>query len=161
MSVNGTQYSVISKQNNYTSQKITYGNQLSNNLSTTFYLGLSIPLFNAFQVRSKVKLAKVELKNNELVEANTKTLLQQSIERAYVNLTNTSNKYKILLDQVNSFTESFRAAEVRFNSGAITSVDYLIAKNNLDRTNTNLITSKYDFVLRAKILDYYAGKPLW
>jgi outer membrane protein len=161
VSVNGTQYSVISRQNNYTSQKITYGNQLGNNLSTTFYLGLSIPLFNAFQVRSKVKLAKVDLKNNELVEANTKTLLQQSIERAYVNLTNTSNKYKILLDQVNSFTESFRAAEVRFNSGAITSVDYLIAKNNLDRTNTNLITSKYDFVLRAKILDYYAGKPLW
>jgi outer membrane protein len=66
-----------------------------------------------------------------------------------------------LLGQVNSFTESFRAAEIRFNSGAITSVDYLIAKNNLDRTNTNLIIARYDFVLRAKILDYYQGKALW
>lgn len=159
--VNGSQVPVITKQNNYNTQKITYGNQLNNNLFTTVNLGLSIPIFNASQVRNKVKLAKIDLKNSELVEQNTKTVLQQSIERAYVNLMNTSDKYKILLDQVQSFSESFRAAEIRFNAGAITSVDYLIAKNNLDRTNTNLIISKYDFVLRAKILDYYQGKALW
>ena len=158
---NGTQIPVITKQNNFNTSKITYGNQLSNNLFTTFNLGLSIPLFNANRVRNRVKLAKINLKNDELIEQNTKTQLQQSIEKAYVNLTNTSNKYKILLDQVNSFGESFRAAEVRFNAGAITSVDYLIAKNNLDRTNVNLIISKYDYVLRSKILDYYQGKPLW
>ncbi|MEO8413105.1 MAG: TolC family protein [Ginsengibacter sp.] len=159
--VNGSQVPVITKQNNYNTEKINYGNQLNNNLFTTVNLGLRIPLFNASRVKSRVKIARLDLKNTELVEQNTKTLLQQSIERAYVNLTNTSNKYTILLDQVNSFQESFRSAEVRFNSGAITSVDYLIAKNNLDRTNTNLIISKYDFVLRAKILDYYQGKALW
>ena len=87
--------------------------------------------------------------------------MQQSIERAFVNLTNTSAKYKILTEQVKSFSESFRGAEIRFNAGAITSVDYLIAKNNLDRSNSNLIVSKYEFVLRTKILDYYEGKPLW
>lgn len=159
--VNGSQVPVITKQNNYNTQKINYGNQLNNNLFTTVNLGLSIPIFNASQVRNKVKLAKIDLKNSELVEQNTKTVLQQSIERAYVNLMNTSDKYKVLLDQVQSFSESFRAAEIRFNAGAITSVDYLIAKNNLDKTNTNLIISKYDFVLRAKILDYYQGKALW
>jgi len=159
--LNGTQIPVITKQDNYNNRKITYGNQLNNNLSTAVSLGLIIPIFNRSQVRNQVKLAKINLKNNELVEQNTKTVLQQSIERAYVNLMNTSDKYKILLDQVNSFSQSFRAAEAKFNAGSITSVDYLIAKNNLDRTNTNLITSKYDFVLRTKILDYYQGKALW
>ncbi len=159
--VNGTQVPVITKQNNYNTKKINYGNQLNNNLFTTVNLGLRIPLFNAWRVRSNVKLAKIDLKNSELVEQNTKTVLQQSIERAYVNLTNSSDKYKILLDQKNSFEESFQSAEIRFNAGAITSVDYLIAKNNLDKTNTNLIISKYDFVLRSKILDYYQGKALW
>ena len=135
--VNGSQVPVITKQNNFNSKKITYGSQLNNNIFTTVNLALSIPLFNASLVRNRIKLAKIDLKNNEMVEQNTKTLLQQSIERAYVNLTATSDKYKILLGQVNSFTESFRAAEIRFNSGASTSVDYLIAKNNLDKTNTN------------------------
>ncbi len=158
--VNGSQIPVITKQNNYNAKKITYGNQLSNNLFTTVNLGLSIPLFNAWQVKNKIKLAKIDFKNTELVEQNTKIQLQQSIERAYVNLTSTSDKYKLLLSQVKSYTESFRAAEIRFNAGAFTSVEYLIVKNNLDRANSNLIIAKYDFVLRAKVLDYYQGKAL-
>lgn len=159
--VNGSQVPVITKQDNFDTKKISYGSQLKNNKFTTVNLGLNIPIFNGSQVRSRVNLAKIELKNNELIEQNTKTGLQQSIERAYVNFTSTADKYKILLDQVNSFQESFRAAEIRFNAGASTSVDYLIAKNNLDKTNTNMIISKYDFVLRSKVLDYYEGKALW
>ncbi len=159
--VNGSQVPVITKQDNFDTKKINYGSQLKNNKFTSFNLGLAIPIFNASRVRSRVKIAKIDFKNNELIEQNTKTELQQSIERAYVNFTSTADKYKILLDQVNSFQESFRAAEILFNSGATTSVPYLIAKNNLDRTNTNLIISKYDFVLRSKVLDYYEGKALW
>jgi outer membrane protein len=87
--------------------------------------------------------------------------LQQSIERAYVNLNSTADKYKLLQDQVKAFKESFRTADIRFNAGAITSVDYLIAKNNLNRAENNLIIAKYDFLLREKVLDYYGGKPLW
>jgi len=40
-------------------------------------------------------------------------------------------------------------------------VDYLIAKNNLDRAKTSLIVGRYDYLLRTKILDYYQSKPLW
>ena len=159
--VNGQQYPVIVKRDNYTSQKITFGNQLSNNLFEAVNLSLTIPLFNAGRIRNQVKMAKLELKNNEYMEQNTKTQLQQAIERAYVNLTSAADKYKLLQEQESAFDESFRTAEVRFNAGAITSVDYLIAQNNLNRAKNNLITAKYDFLLREKILDYYAGKPLW
>ncbi|MEO6638791.1 MAG: TolC family protein [Ginsengibacter sp.] len=159
--VNGSQVPVMVQQDNLNTKKINYGSQIKNNKFTTLNLGLRIPLFNANQVRSRVNIAKLDLKINELIEQNTKTELQQSIERAYVNFSSTADKYKILLDQVNSFQESFRAAEILFNSGASTSVDYVIAKNNLDRTRTNLIISKYDYVLRAKVLDYYEGKALW
>lgn len=159
--VNGSQIPVMEQQNNFDTKKINYGSQLKNNKFTTVNLGLNIPIFNASQTRSRVKIAKLDLENNELIEQNTKTQLQQSIEKAYVNFSSTADKYKILLDQVNSFEESFRAAEILFNSGASTSVDYLIAKNNLDRTKTNLIISKYDYVLRSKVLDYYEGKALW
>ena len=161
VTVGGTQYPVIEKEDNYNSQKINFGNQLSNNLYYTVNLGLTIPLFNSFRIRNQIKLANIDFKNNQLIEQHTKTQLQQSIEQAYVNLTTSSEKYKLLQNQVQSFEESFRTAEVRFNAGAITSVDYLIAKNNLNLSQNNLIIAKYDFVLRGKILDYYGGKPLW
>jgi outer membrane protein len=159
--INGSKVPVITQKNNYNTRKITFGNQLNNNFFTTINVGLSIPLFNASQVRNKIKLAKIELQNSELIEQNSKLQLQQSIERAYVNLISSTRKYQLLLNQVESFKESFRAAEIRFNSGASTSVDYLIAKNNLDKAQSNLILSKYDVSLREKILDYYQGKENW
>lgn len=159
--LNGAQLPVIVKKDNYDSRKINFKNQLSNNLFSTINVGLSIPLFNAGRIRNQIKMAKLDFKNSELVELNTKTQLQQSIERAYVNLISASDKYTLLKSQVGSFAESFRTAEIRFNAGAITSVDFLIAKNNLDRSNDNLIIAKYDFALREKVLDYYDGKALW
>jgi outer membrane protein len=71
------------------------------------------------------------------------------------------DRYKALTSQVDAYRESFRSAEIRFNEGAITSVDYIIAKNNLDRANLNVISASYDYVLRTKIIDYYQSKPLW
>jgi outer membrane protein len=126
--VDGKTYHVFVQQDNYTSKKITFGNQLSNNLYQTVNIGLSIPLFNNGRIRNQVKLAKLQLKDNQYLEQNTKTQLQQAIERAYVNLTSAADKYKLLQEQDSAFNESFRTAEVRFNAGAITSVPYLIAQ---------------------------------
>ena len=153
----GTKYPVIIQKNNFNTSKINFENQLSNNLFSTVNVGLSIPIFNANQSRNKIKLAKIDLKNSEIVEENTRVELQHSIEEAYVRLSNSLKKYALLQEQVNAFSESFRSAEIRFYAGDITSVDYLVAKNNLDRSKVNLIISKYDFVLRRKILDYYRG----
>lgn len=158
--INGTHYPVYQQSNNYTVQKLNFNKQLNDNLFYTLNIGLTIPLFNASRVRSQVKVAKIDMESSRLREENTKVLLQQAIERAYVNLVSSADKYKLLLDQVNSFEESFRIAEVKFNSGVITSVDYLVAKNNLDQSKSNLIISKYDFILREKILNFYAGKVI-
>jgi outer membrane protein len=137
--------------------KISYNSQLQNNVSTSVGLGISIPIFNRLQQRNRVKLADIQLKNSELEEERTKTLLQQQIDQAYLNMTNAYDRYKVLLDQVAAYNESFKAAEVRYNSGVGTSIDYLTAKDRLDRANINLIIAKYDFVLRKKVLDYYSN----
>jgi outer membrane protein len=159
--VNGNPTPVIRKQDNFTSQNIAFSDQFKNNRNSGFSLDLQIPIFNGFFQRSRIKLAKIDLKNSELTVKTTKTQLQQAIEQAYIDMTTASERYKILLDQVNAYTESFRAAENRFTAGVGNSIDYLIAKNNLDNATISLIYAKYDYVLRTKILDYYKGVKLW
>jgi len=143
------------------SKKIEYYDQLSNNYRTYVGVGISIPIFNNFRYRNQIALAKIDLKNAAFTSKTKQIQLKQNIEQDYFNMTAAKNKYEALLEQVAAYAESFRAAEVRFNNGAATSVDYLIAKNNYDRANINLIIARYDYVLRTKILDYYQGKPLW
>lgn len=152
---------VISPRNNFRSDKIAYGDQLNNNLYTSVSLDLRIPILNSFLVRNRVKIAKIQAKNTDFSEQTTKIQLKQAIEQAYVNMMAASNRYKTLTDQVAAFTESFRAAEIRFNAGVGTVVDYMIAKNNVDQANINLIMARYDYLLRTKVLDYYQNKQLW
>lgn len=152
---------VFTTRDNFRSEKIGYTDQLKNNYSTSIRLGLSIPLLNSFVARNRIALAKIDLKNAQYVEENTKIRLKQLIEQAYFNMTAALSRYQASVQQVAAFQESFRAAEVRFNAGASTSVEYLNSKNFLDRANINLIIARYDYILRTKVLDYYQAKPLW
>ena len=156
--VNGNKLPVITTRNNFNSQKISYSNQFSNNYSTQINLGIRIPLLNSFRARNNVALAKNDLKNTEYIAETAKIQLKQNIEQAFFNMTGAYKRYITLLQQVNDFTTAFRAAEVRYNEGVSTQIDYLIAKNNLDRANINLISAKYDYIFQTKILDYYQGK---
>ena len=149
---------VIAPQSTYNSPKISYGDQWSNNFNSYVSLGLQIPILNGLQAKSRLKQATIIEKQATFEVNTTKVQLKQNIEQAYVNMHAGFERYQKLAEQVQDFAESFRSAEVRFNAGAITSVEYLIAKNNLDRSNINLIAAKYDYVLRTKVLDFYQGK---
>jgi len=155
--VNNNNLPVITKQTNYNSQKIGYFSQAKNNLSSFVGLNLQIPIFNGLQSRNKIALAKVQEKNSSYIAENTKIQLQQAVEQAYLNTTTAFDKYKLLNDQVKAFEESFRAAEIRFNLGALNSVEYLVVKNNLDRANINFTIARYEYLLRTKVLDFYQG----
>jgi outer membrane protein len=151
-----TNYSSVAKDAN--NVKIPYSNQLKNNRFSSFGFGLSIPIFNSSFARNRVKFSKINLKNSELTELETKRQLRQQIDQAYLNMNNAYERYKVLLGQVSAYEESFTAAEVRFKAGVGTSVDYLTAKDRFDRANINVVNAKYDFLLRKKILDFYNGK---
>lgn len=144
---------------NYSSgSSAAFSDQFKNNYSTYGGLGLHIPILNSFKSRNAVALAKIDLQNAKYVAENTKIQLKQNIEQAYINMTSAYERYQILTDQVAAYSESFRIAEVRFNDGDLNSVDYLVAKSNMDKSKTSLINARYDYFIRTKILDYYQGK---
>lgn len=146
------------QQDNYISRKIRYNDQISNNFNSSISIGISIPLLNNFRNKTQIKVAKMQQKDAEITLTATKTKLQQNIEQASANVTSARLRYDALTDQVNAYKESFRVAEIKFNAGVITSVDYLIAKNKVDQSDFNLIIAKYDYVLRSMVLNYYSGK---
>ncbi len=154
----GGKQSVLATQANYINKDIGYYDQFKNNYSTQFGVSLRIPILNYFQNHNKVAKAKIDLLNYKYIEENTKIKLKQNVETAYLNMTSAYERLNVLVDQVKSYAESFRTAEIRFNAGVLTSVDYVVAKNNLDRARINLINARYDCYIYNKILDYYQGK---
>lgn len=139
-------------------EAIYYDAQLRNNLFSNVALVLSIPILNGFNTHNGVRRAKLALQEVNLVEEEVQMQLRLDVERAQLNLSNARERYQLLEEQQRAFAEAFRAAEIRFNAGAGTPVDYLIAKNNADRSRINLLMAQYDFVLRQKVLDFYSGQ---
>ncbi|MBL7813796.1 MAG: TolC family protein [Saprospiraceae bacterium] len=156
--LNGNRLPVFSKQTNFKNDKISYFNQFFNNMNTTVGISVQIPIFNGFQTKTFVQLTQIQEKIAANGTDNIKQQLRQAIEQAYLNATNTLNRYDILKRQVAAFQQSFTVAEKRFAEGVIHSVDYLMVKNNLDRANANLINTQYDYLLRVKVLDFYRGR---
>jgi outer membrane protein len=154
--VGGVNYPV--QANSFPVQKTSFGDQVKNNRYQTVALQLNIPILNYLSGRNNVKLAKINYQNAKVVSNATRNQLQQMVEQAWQNLSSAYGQYKGYLDQVHAYGESFRIAEIRFNAGVITSVDYVIAKNNYDHANTNLSAARYNYIFRTKILEYYEGR---
>lgn len=150
-----TSYSTAQLNNN--DMTIPYWDQFKGNYRNQLGISIRIPILNYFQNRNKVTLAKIDLQNYKYIEENTRIQLRQNVEQAYLNMSNALERYAALQEQVKAYAESFRIAEIRFNAGVLNSVDYVLAKNYLDRANLNLINARYDCYSYNKILDYYQG----
>jgi len=149
---------VYSEEANYSSQKISYADQFKNNYGTYATLGLSIPIFTNRIRKNAVTLAKINLLSQQNIEDNTKIQLKQNVEQTWYTMMAAYKRLQALDAQVKAYTESYRIFKIRLDAGVITSTDFIIAKNNLDGANLNLISAKYDYYIYSKILDYYQGK---
>lgn len=141
-----------------TNTKVPYTTQLGNNFGSSFGVGIYVPILNNFQLRSATRRARITLERSKFEEITNKTTLQQNIEQAYLNMTTGFASYQKYQELAKDYSESARIAQVRFNEGVTTSVEYIVTKTNFDNATLNLIATKYDYILRTKILDYYQGK---
>ena len=136
----------------------SYYDQVQNNLGRSLSFTLSIPILSRLQTRNNVARAKLYLIDAEQAAEASRNQLQQITHQVLFNLEAAKERYKNLKEQVAHYSESFRIAEVRFDTGAINSVDYLIAKNKMDNANANLVIARYQWHLRQRIVDYYNGE---
>ncbi|MBC3786593.1 TolC family protein [Spirosoma utsteinense] len=160
VNVGGLSQPVVSMRPGGQSENYSFTDQLGNNLNRSLSLNLNIPIFNSRTVRTNIISATLQQQNAKLTADNTRLQLRQQIETAYTNLLASSNRYQATEASVASLEQAFRAAESRFNAGAINPIDYNIAKARLDNARAQLVQAKYDYVFRTKILDFYQNKPL-
>ncbi len=137
-----------------------YSRQIRNNISQSLGVNVFIPILNGWQARNRVSRAVIQQRQAELDAQTLKVTLRQNIEQAYNNMLIAARRFVAFQTQVNALTTALRAAEIRLTAGASNQVDFTLAKQNLSVAQSNLVQSKYDYVFRTKVLDFYQNKPL-
>ncbi len=155
ISIDNVNYPVLTNQSQFSEDNISYFDQLNNNLNSVIGISVNIPIFNGFHARQQVGLKKIQMKDSELELEQTKNDLEQEIKTAYNQMQAAYKNYFILKDQVKAYEDSYQVNETRFKNGVSNFVEYIVSKNNLDRSRINLVNTYYEFKIRKKILDYY------
>lgn len=141
-------------------ERLEFGTQIRNNFSNSANIQLNIPILSSFRNRVNVQQARLQKRLSEIQEVETKNQLRQDIESAYTNANAARLSYRASLQRVSSLEEAFRISQQRFDAGAINFADYQLAQNNFFNAQADLITSKYTYIFRVKVLDFYLGNPL-
>ena len=152
---NGTP--VIGDNGSVKTEVIPFGDQLKNNKRYGLGLTLSIPVFNKFQVKNGVSNAQLQIMDYEYRLQNSKNVLRKDIEQSYQNALAALKRYVSSEKAVSAMKEAFRYTEEKFSVGMVNSVEYNQSKNNLAKAQSDLIQSKYEYIFRTKILDFYNG----
>ncbi|WP_295673016.1 TolC family protein [uncultured Mucilaginibacter sp.] len=134
--------------------------QLNNNFNQEIGLTLSVPIFTRRVVKTQVEEAKINVDQAGLNLKNTRITLSQSVERAYLNVTNAKSQYDAALQQYNFNREGYRIATEQLKVGAINTVDYSVQKNLFIQAQQAFIQAKYNELLTLKIYDFYRGIPI-
>jgi outer membrane protein len=138
----------------------SFNTQISNNLSQALGLNLNIPIFSNFRNKASLQRARVQRSLSEVQSLEVKNQLRQDIETSYTNAYAARQSYQASLTRVASLEEAFRMAQQRFDVGALNSVDFQVAQNNLFGAQADLLNAKYEYIFRVKVLDFYLGKPI-
>ena len=138
----------------------SFGDQLKQNGQKIVGFSLSIPLFNRFQVRNSVRSARIGINNPQLLLENSKKTLYKEIQQAYYNATAAQEKYTASDKSVASSREAFSYAQERYAAGKSTVFEFNEAKTKYAQSLAEQAQAKFDFIFRAKILDFYRGTPL-
>lgn len=134
---------------------MNFGRQLNNNLSQSFGLSISVPLFNGFAYRRAIRNAVYDVEKAQLADLNVRQRLRKNIYTAYTDYEITLKQYLVAESVVEHAKNSFHGASVRFENGLITHIEYLTEKNNLLKAQNETTALKYELEFKQLQLDCY------
>jgi outer membrane protein len=131
--------------------------QIKDNASTSVGFYLNIPIFNGLQTRSGVNSSKLYLEQAKLQVDQAKKDLFKEIQQAWSDAVSAMKKFDASEKAFEASNLSFEYTQKKYEQGLVNITDYNIAKNNVSRTQIEMLKSKYDFIFKQKILDFYRG----
>lgn len=135
-------------------------NQFSDNKGNAFGLQLNIPILNGFQVRNSVDRTKVALKRSQIAVSQQELDLERNVYTAFTDANGALNAYEAAVTALEARTESYNYAQEKFNVGLMNAFDLNQAQLLFANAESEVIRTKYDYIFRVKVVEFYFGIPI-
>ncbi|MCB0580078.1 MAG: TolC family protein, partial [Phaeodactylibacter sp.] len=141
-------------------EQVSYSDQINENFGQTVGASLRIPIYSNHSNRIQMERARINALNTEVVNRQQRNQLKTDVQRSIADARAARESYFAAQRSVDAAQAAFDNAEKRFQLGAINTLEYTTARNNLDRAQVDLIRSKYQYIFNLKTVDFYLGRPI-
>lgn len=138
----------------------SFNSQWRQNFNKYLQFSLSIPLFNRFATRNRVKSARIQKNALQWRLEESKKTLYKEIQQAYYNALAAEAKYRSSQSASEASEASFKLMSEKYANGKATATEYNEMRTNWMKALSDHIQARYEYIFRSKILDFYKGKPL-
>ena len=138
----------------------SFSSQWHQNFNKYLQFSLSIPLFNRFATRNRVKSARIQKNALQWRLEESKKTLYKEIQQAYYNALAAEAKYRSSQSASEASEASFKLMSEKYANGKATATQYNEVRTLWMKALSDHIQARYDYLFRSKILDFYKGEPL-
>lgn len=139
---------------------IPFKDQIWINDGISYGAQLNIPVFNGFSVRNGIKRSQIAVERAKLQFEQDKLTLENNVNQAYVDVNAFGKAYEATEKTVQARRLAYQYSKERFDVGLMNSFEFSQAQARLDNAEADLIRTKYDYIFRLKVLEFYFGIPL-
>ncbi|TRX39012.1 TolC family protein [Flavobacterium restrictum] len=134
--------------------------QFSDNKGQSFGAQLSIPIFNGFSTRNNVERSKVSLEKSKIALEQQNLDLQRNVYTAFTDAKGALNAHESSIVALESRQEAYNYAKEKYAVGLMNSFDFNQSQTLLTNAQSEVIRTKYDYIFKIKILEFYFGIPI-
>jgi outer membrane protein len=134
--------------------------QFRNNINQFVGINVQVPIFNRLSTRSNVQSAELQLEQNMLQLEQQKNALRQTIQRAYTDALASLKNYKAAEKSLEANQESWDYAQKRLEEGALNIFEFENTRSRYLNATAQVLQSKYDYIFKIKVLEFYLTNAL-
>ncbi|WP_320815437.1 TolC family protein [Flavobacterium sp.] len=142
------------------STPFNFTDQLSLFDGTAIGLQLNVPILNGLSTRGRVQRAKINQERSEYQLQQAELDLETSVYQAYNDVINAKKSYEAAQKTLEARKQAFGFSKERYEVGLLNTFDFSQSSVALDSAESELLRTKYDYIFRTKILEFYFGIPL-
>lgn len=131
--------------------------KLTDNRSLSLGLSISLPIFNGFATSNQVQQAQVSEMNAQEDLEQSKRQIAVDIRKALLDLQQAEKKVIVTQTSVFSAEMDRKIAEEKYNLGAGTLLDMLVATANYTNAVSGKVNSIFDYLLAKKGMEFALG----
>jgi outer membrane protein len=143
-----------------TGEKIGFKDQLWINDGISYGAQLNIPVFNGWSTRNSIMRSQIDVTRAELQLQQNKLDLENNINQSYLDVLNNAKAYEAAQKTLEARKLAFEYSKERYEVGLMNAFDFSQAQARVDNAEAEVIRTKYDYIFRIKVLEFYFGLPI-